>query len=71
MNNIFFMKQAIREALKANPNLVYPNPLVGCVIVKDNQIVGQGYHEAFGGNHAELNAIKSLKIPIKLSLIHI
>tara|TARA_A100001011_G_scaffold156253_1_gene164730 strand:+ start:11137 stop:12153 length:1017 start_codon:yes stop_codon:yes gene_type:complete len=65
MNNIFFMKQAIREALKANPNLVYPNPLVGCVIVKDNQIVGQGYHEAFGGNHAELNAIKSLKIPVK------
>ena len=32
------MQQAIEEALKADPNKVYPNPLVGCVIVKNDKI---------------------------------
>lgn len=34
-----------------------PNPLVGCVVVKDGAIVGAGYHEKFGGPHAEINAL--------------
>lgn len=34
-----------------------PNPMVGCVIVKNNQIVGQGYHQNFGEAHAEINAL--------------
>ena len=37
MQNSFFMQQAIEEALKADPNKVYPNPLVGCVIVKNDK----------------------------------
>lgn len=36
---------------------VEPNPMVGCVIVGNGEIVGQGYHEAFGGPHAEINAL--------------
>jgi len=36
------------------------NPLVGCVIVHDGQIVGEGYHRIFGGPHAEVNAINSV-----------
>ena len=36
---------------------VRPNPLVGCVIVKDGRIISEGYHQAFGHNHAERNAI--------------
>ena len=36
---------------------VEPNPAVGCVIVKDNTIIGQGYHQRFGGPHAEVNAL--------------
>jgi len=36
---------------------VEPNPLVGCVIVKDNYVIGQGFHEWFGGPHAEINAL--------------
>lgn len=38
-----------------------PNPMVGCVIVVDNLIVGEGYHKSFGGPHAEVNAINSLE----------
>ena len=59
------MQQAINEALKADPNKVYPNPLVGCVIVKNDKIIGRGHHKAFGTNHAEVNAIESLKTPVR------
>ena len=48
MQNSFFMQQAINEALKADPNKVYPNPLVGCVIVKNDKIIGRGHHKSFG-----------------------
>ena len=65
MQNSFFMQQAINEALKADPNKVYPNPLVGCVIVKNDKIIGRGYHKAFGTKHAEVNAIESLNIPVR------
>lgn len=36
---------------------VEPNPMVGCVIVKDGKIIGQGYHQRFGGPHAEIEAL--------------
>lgn len=36
---------------------VRPNPLVGCVVVKDGRIISEGYHQAYGGNHAERNAL--------------
>ena len=39
---------------------VSPNPLVGCVIVKDGVILGEGYHEFHGGPHAEINAIHNV-----------
>ena len=40
---------------------VAPNPLVGSVIVYNDQIIGEGYHRVFGGPHAEVNAIASVK----------
>jgi len=40
---------------------VSPNPLVGSVIVKNGEVIGQGFHEFYGGPHAEVNAINSVK----------
>jgi diaminohydroxyphosphoribosylaminopyrimidine deaminase/5-amino-6-(5-phosphoribosylamino)uracil reductase len=39
---------------------VAPNPLVGCVVVHDDAVLGEGYHEEFGQAHAEVNAIESV-----------
>lgn len=53
-----FMERAIELARKGE-GYTSPNPLVGAVIVKENRIIGEGYHEYFGGSHAEVNALKN------------
>ncbi len=40
-----------------------PNPTVGCVLVRDNSIIGEGYTQHFGGNHAEIEALNSCANP--------
>lgn len=55
-----YMRRAI-ELAKKGRGRVNPNPLVGAVIVKDGQIVGEGYHECYGQLHAERNAIAHAK----------
>ena len=52
-----FMKQALRLAEKGS-GLSSPNPSVGCVIVNDGAIVGRGYHEYAGRDHAEIVALR-------------
>lgn len=49
------------ELAKKGKRAVDPNPMVGAVIVKNNQIIGQGYHRVFGGPHAEVEAVNSVK----------
>ncbi len=56
MNDIFYMKKAI-ELSKLGEFTTAPNPNVGCVIVKDNIIIGEGWHKKPGKNHAEINAL--------------
>jgi diaminohydroxyphosphoribosylaminopyrimidine deaminase / 5-amino-6-(5-phosphoribosylamino)uracil reductase len=51
------MQMALRLARRGISS-VEPNPAVGAVIVKANQIIGRGYHMKFGGPHAEINAIE-------------
>ena len=51
-----YMKLALGLA-RQGLGQVEPNPAVGCVIVKDGRIIGQGFHERFGGPHAEINAL--------------
>lgn len=53
----YYMQLAL-ELAKKGVGKVNPNPLVGAVIVKDNEIIGRGYHKAYGENHAEINALK-------------
>lgn len=56
MNDIKYMRAALILAANGE-GFVEPNPMVGCVIVKKNRIIGSGYHENFGGPHAEINAL--------------
>lgn len=51
-----FMRSALELAAKALGR-TSPNPLVGCVIVKDNAVVGEGYHHKAGTPHAEVHAL--------------
>jgi len=51
-----FMSRAI-ELAKLGRSSVSPNPMVGCVLVKNGEIIGEGYHKQYGGAHAEVNAI--------------
>ncbi|MCT4509326.1 MAG: bifunctional diaminohydroxyphosphoribosylaminopyrimidine deaminase/5-amino-6-(5-phosphoribosylamino)uracil reductase RibD [Tepidibacter sp.] len=53
-----YMKRAIELAFKGR-GYTSPNPLVGAVIVKEGRVIGEGYHEYYGGNHAEVNAINT------------
>ena len=52
-----YMKLALRLAAKG-AGWVSPNPMVGAVVVKDGQIVGQGYHRRVGAPHAEVEALR-------------
>ena len=56
----FFMKKCIELASKAM-GFVSPNPMVGCLIVYEDEIIGEGNHEKYGKAHAEVNAINSVK----------
>ena len=54
-----FLKRAIDLAHKGK-YLTKPNPMVGCVIVKDNEVIAEGHHMKYGSNHAEINALEDL-----------
>lgn len=60
MDSEKWMQRAI-ELAKLGVNFVNPNPRVGAVIIKNGQIVAEGYHKRFGGPHAEINAIENAK----------
>ena len=60
------MQRCIELAQKGLGN-VAPNPMVGAVIVYNNIIIGEGYHQQYGEAHAEVNAIRSVKDTTLLS----
>lgn len=55
-----YIKRCI-EIAKNGLGTTRPNPMVGCVIVHNNTIIGEGFTSPYGGNHAEVNAINSVK----------
>lgn len=58
MSDEAYMRMALEYA-KKGIGLVNPNPMVGAVIVKENRVIGTGYHQEYGGLHAERNALNS------------
>lgn len=57
--DIIYMNRAFELAVQGLGQ-VSPNPLVGCVIVHDGKIIGEGWHQEYGGPHAEVNAVESV-----------
>ena len=56
----FHMQRALLLA-RLGAGSVSPNPMVGCVIVYDGKIIGEGWHRKYGEGHAEVNAINSVE----------
>jgi diaminohydroxyphosphoribosylaminopyrimidine deaminase/5-amino-6-(5-phosphoribosylamino)uracil reductase len=60
MINTQFMQRGLLLA-ELGAGLVSPNPMVGCVIVHENRVIGEGWHQKYGEAHAEVNAINSVE----------
>lgn len=60
-----YLDLAARLASRVDWRDVFPNPLVGCVIVRDGEVVASGVHEKYGGAHAEVEAILNLETGLR------
>jgi diaminohydroxyphosphoribosylaminopyrimidine deaminase/5-amino-6-(5-phosphoribosylamino)uracil reductase len=70
MTDEHYMRIALNLAKKGAP-WACPNPLVGAVIVRNDRIIGKGYHRCCGENHAEINAIENATETVRGSTIYI
>jgi len=70
LNDEHHMKMALRLA-RRGLGKTSPNPMVGAVIVKNGRVIGKGYHERFGGPHAEINAIKNAEGKINGATLYV
>jgi diaminohydroxyphosphoribosylaminopyrimidine deaminase/5-amino-6-(5-phosphoribosylamino)uracil reductase len=59
MTNELYMQRCL-ELATMGMGSVSPNPMVGCVIVHEDKVIGEGYHQQFGSAHAEVNAIENV-----------
>jgi diaminohydroxyphosphoribosylaminopyrimidine deaminase / 5-amino-6-(5-phosphoribosylamino)uracil reductase len=60
MSHVYYMNRCIGLA-KLGAGFVAPNPMVGSVLVHNEKIIGEGFHQKFGGPHAEVHCIRSVK----------
>ena len=70
MNDNEYMKIALKLAARGR-GFASPNPMVGAVIVKKGRIIGQGYHQCCGENHAEVNAIENATESVEGATIYV
>jgi diaminohydroxyphosphoribosylaminopyrimidine deaminase/5-amino-6-(5-phosphoribosylamino)uracil reductase len=59
MDHTLYMQRCL-ELAQLGKGFTAPNPMVGCVIVKNDLIIGEGYHQEYSKAHAEVNAIQSV-----------
>lgn len=64
------MRRALRLAEKGR-GFVLPNPMVGAILVKDGERIGEGYHKKYGSAHAEVNAINSCEVSTEGSTLYV
>ncbi len=70
MDDNSLMQRALDLAEKGRGK-VSPNPMVGAVIIKDGDIIGEGYHEFYGGPHAEINALRQANSSCKGATLYL
>jgi len=66
----YYMKRVL-ELSKSGWGRTNPNPLVGAVIVKDGEIIGEGFHKALGCSHAEVDAFNNAKHSVKGATLYV
>lgn len=64
-----YMYRCIELALKGN-GFVAPNPMVGAVLVFNDRIIGEGYHQKYGEPHAEVNCLNSVPVKEQINIQH-
>ena len=69
MQDEYYMARALKLAQRGRFT-THPNPNVGCVIVKDGEIVGEGYHQRAGEPHAEVHALRMAGEKAKRRMSH-
>ncbi|MDD2523237.1 MAG: bifunctional diaminohydroxyphosphoribosylaminopyrimidine deaminase/5-amino-6-(5-phosphoribosylamino)uracil reductase RibD [Endomicrobiaceae bacterium] len=65
-----FMQLAL-DLAKKGQGYVYPNPMVGCILVKNHKVISRGYHKFFGAEHAEAQAIRNAGDKAKGSTLYV
>lgn len=70
MTDESYIKLAL-EIAKKGKGKVSPNPMVGAILVKDEKIIGAGFHEQYGGNHAEINAFNNARQDVSDSTLYV
>ncbi|MFW6410207.1 MAG: bifunctional diaminohydroxyphosphoribosylaminopyrimidine deaminase/5-amino-6-(5-phosphoribosylamino)uracil reductase RibD, partial [Halanaerobiales bacterium] len=69
-NDSYYMQKALDLAQKGK-GTTSPNPMVGAVVVKNDVIIGQGYHQYYGGPHAEVYALEEAGQEAKDAVLYV
>lgn len=69
-NDLLYMRQALEYA-RLGADKTKPNPLVGAVLVKDEKIIGSGWHRCYGSAHAEVEAVQSATEDVRGATLYV
>lgn len=69
-HDISYMRRAL-ELAGQGEGWVEPNPMVGCLIVRDDRVVAEGFHRRFGGPHAEIDALSKIHESLREATVYV